>query len=255
MPRHIEAYLDGVPISSLGPFLIQAVHEDPPTVELTEGDRPGRSGTMLLSSKRQSLKVTIEIAIRELYDLQARSHYMERLSAWATGKVLQLSSRPDRRLNVVCTAPPSLGPVRDCTATVRVELTAYTIPFWEDETPTVWSVENSLTGSLLPIIPGSAETPVCLSVKPKSAALTAFSATVAGETIALSGLSVATSATLEFGRDAVDNLAVYSGSTPLLSKRTAESADDLFAGPGKTTFAYSANTAVDVTIYVRGRWR
>ena len=29
MPRHIEIYIDDVPLSSVGPFIVQEVHEDP----------------------------------------------------------------------------------------------------------------------------------------------------------------------------------------------------------------------------------
>ena len=46
MPRHVEAWIDGVALSSVGPFLIQQVYEDAPALEITEGERPGRSGQL-----------------------------------------------------------------------------------------------------------------------------------------------------------------------------------------------------------------
>lgn len=265
MPRHLDAILDGVPLSSVGPFLLQAAHEDAPTLELTEGERPGRPGTLLLSRKRQQLKVAIEVAVRELYDLTARSHYLEAMAAWANGvnayvtppagsHYLELTSRPDRRLLVACTADPTLGSVRDYTSVARAEFTAYTVPYWEDLTEYHWAMASGSTGSANLIIPGTAPAPLCLTVTPKSGTLTAFSVTAGGRTISLTNLSVSTSSVLSFDRDALDNISVFTGSSLLLSHRTAESDDDLFVGPGPVSLSYTANVSVDVVATVRGRW-
>ena len=65
MPRHIDAWMDGVGIASVGPILIRQVREDPPVMEIQTGERPGRYGQRVLSKKRQSLKVTLECNVRE----------------------------------------------------------------------------------------------------------------------------------------------------------------------------------------------
>ena len=56
MPRHVDAWMDGVALSTVGPILIRQVHEDPPVLEIQNGDRPGGYGQRVLSKKRQSLK-------------------------------------------------------------------------------------------------------------------------------------------------------------------------------------------------------
>lgn len=253
MPRHVDAWMDGVALSTIGPILIQQVHEDAPQLEIVNGERPGRYGERLLEIKRQSLKVTIEAAIRELYDLAARSRIQEQMAAWAQGCVLELSNHPGRRLLVSRTAEPTLGAVRDYTATLRMEFTAYAVPYWEDLTPTALTKTGS-SGSGTLLIPGTVETPVLLTVKPTGGTLTSFTATVAGQSIALSGLSVAQNGILTFERDIRDDLIILYGGASQLSKRSAASVDDFLARPGSAAVSFTANTACQVTFSVRGRW-
>lgn len=252
MPRHVEAWMDGVALSAVGPILIKQVYEDPPTLEIRTGDRPGGYGQRLLSRKRQSLKLAIECQVRELYDLAARARAAEALAQWAQGSVLELSNHPGRRLHVYCSGEPAIGEVRDYTASLRVELTADEIPYWEDSAPT--AVTASTTGSGTLYVPGTVPTPVCLTVKPTGGALTAFSVTVAGQTVALSSLSVAQDGVLSFGRDARDCLDIRYGGASQLSKRSAASADDLFTAPGSASYSFTASTACAVVFSCRGRW-
>ncbi len=262
MPRHIEIYIDDVPLSSVGPFIVQEVHEDPPAIELTEGERPGRSGLLLLSAKRQTLKVAAEIAIREVYDLAVRAAHRETLTAWAHGllngqnggRTLRVSNHPDRHLTVACTADPALGPVRDFTAVARAEFTAYQVPFWESNLPAGWTM-TGVSGSSSPIIPGTARTPVLLTVTPSGGTLTTFTATLNGDFVALTGLSVPAGSSLTFARDPLDNLLITAAGASVLSRRTQDSADDLIAAPGLNNLSFSANTACEVQARVYARWR
>ena len=253
MPRHIELYMDDVALSSVGPVLVQQVHEDAPTLELMEGDRLGRYGQRLLGRKRQSLKVSVELAIRELFDLTVRARVMESIAAWAQGSKLEMSNRPHRCLMVACTGEPALTDVRDYTARIRIEWTAYTVPFWQDRGYTVCSMAEGQSGSSTLWIPGSVESPVSLSVT-ASAALTSFSVTVGGHTVAISGLSVPAGGVLEFGRDALDNLMISLSSVSQLSHRSAASDDDLMAPPGYVPISYTADAACTVTFKSRGRY-
>lgn len=253
MPRHVDAWMDGVALSSLGPILISNVYEDAPEFDIMTGERPGRDGQRLLRIERLSLSVAIECVIRERFDLAARSRIVEEMARWSRGSVLELSNHPERRLNVYCISAPSLGTVRDYTSVVRMEFEADTVPFWEDVTPNVLTISGSSASGIL-AVPGTALAPVCLTVTPTGGTLTAFSVTAGGQTVSLSGLSVATSGSLVFERSARDDLAIRSGSASLLSKRSVLSADDLLAGPGRIAVSYTANTACDVRLSVRGRW-
>lgn len=252
MARHIEAWMDGVALSTVGPVLIRQVYEDPATMEIQTGDRPGRYGQRKLSAKRQSLTVAIECQIRELYNLAARSRVVEEIARWAHGSVLELSNHPGRRLHVYLSAEPALGEVRDYTSAVRIEFTADEIPYWEDATPekTVLSGDDE-EGTLA--IHGTVPTPVSLVAAP-TGTLTAFSVTAGGSTVSLTGISVASSATLIFERDPMDNLMIRSGSTVLLSKRSATSADDLLADPGSVEISFESDVSCEVTFTAKGRW-
>lgn len=253
MPRHIEAYIDGVPLSSVGPVIIQQVYEDAPTLELTEGERPGRYGSRLLTKKRQSLKVTLEIAIRELFDLNTRARTMEAVAAWAKGSVLVLSSKPDKMLEVTCTAEPTLGAVRDYTATARIEFTAYNVPYWQDTDWTSTAVSGTSATATLEI-PGTVAAPVSIDVTPVSGTLTSLSVTAGGATISLTGLTATSAHVLTFERDVRDDLIIIYNGASQLSHRSAASADDLMSEPGSASISLTANTSVTATFKTRGRW-
>ena len=253
MPRDVDAWMDGVALSTLGAILIQQVHEDPAQLEIITGERPGRYGERLISTRRQSLRVAIEAAIQERFDLAARSSIQEQLAAWAHGSILELSNHPGRRLLVSCSAEPALGEVRDYTTNLRMEFTAHAVPFWEDSQPSSIVVSGS-SGSGTLLIPGTEHAPVCLSVKPTGAALTSFTATVAGQQIALAGLNVAKNGVLSFARDSRDDLIILYNGASQLSKRSAASADDFLPSPGNAAVSFTANTACTVTFSARGRW-
>lgn len=250
MARHVEAWMDGVALSSLGPFLIQGVQEDAPELEQFLAASPGRDGQWLSAQRRRSLTVTLRVAIRELYDLPRRAYAAEQLAAWAQGHALQLSNRPERRLLVRCTGIPALGDVRNYTEELRVVWTAWAPPYWESQTPDRVNLTGA-SGTLT--VPGTVETPVCLTVTPESA-LTSLSVTVGGKTITLAELAVPADTALVFDRDECDRLRITSGGVSLLSKRTAASADDLIAAPGRVAISYTANTTCAVNAEARGRW-
>ena len=256
MPRHIEAWIDGVALSSVGPFLIQQVYEDAPALEITEGERPGRSGQLLITRKRQTLQVAIELVIAERFDLMLRTHHLEVLAQWAQGHILELSNHPGRRLAVACTGEPTLNEARNYASKIRIEFTAYEVPYWEDTSVTSVTLSGDDEEDDL-LIPGTVLAPVSLTVtvsSASSAALTDFSVTVGDRTIVLDELEIAAAGTVTFERDARDNLMIRSGTTSLLSKRTAESDDDLLAGPGVTAVSFTSDVACSVVYSVRGRW-
>lgn len=262
MPRHIEILLDSIPLSAVGPYLVQQVHEDAPTLELTTGDRPGRSGQLLVARHRSELKVSVELQIRERFDLARRAYYVERLAAWANGLLavspsprhrLELSNHAGRRLNVVCSADPAPMEARNPASLIRVEFTAHEIPFWEDQTPT-WLALSGASGSGQITVPGTVDTPVSLIVTPTGGALTDCSVTAGGTSVALSGLNIPAETGLNLEQDIRDDLAITSGGASLLSCRSAASDDQLLVSPGTASVSFTANTACNVAFYLRGRW-
>lgn len=253
MPRHIDAWMDGVALSSIGSFLIKQVSENAPTVSVMSSDRPGRYGQIITSRKRQSLKVVLEVVILELHDLARRARLTEQLAAWAGGSVLELSNHRDRRLHVVCTGVPTVGNARDYNTAIRIEWTAFAVPYWENMTANTATISGRTgTGTLW--IDGTEQTPVDMMVTVEDGTLTNFLVTAAGQRIELKNLNVQKGSELTFSRDDRDDLLIRSGSEGLLSHRTAESADDLMTTPGSAYVEFTANTACRVTFSARGRW-
>lgn len=253
MGRNMEAWMDGEALSAQGPFTLQQVREDTPTVDVDSEVRPGRSGQRMIRRRRTELSVALTVMIHEVHDMQARVRHAEQLARWAQGQVLELSSRPERRLRVCCTGEPALGDARNYAEEMRVELTAYEVPYWEDKYPSALNLSGSAASGRL-YVPGTVETPVCAAISPTGGTLTSLTLEAGRRRIELTGLSVASGQELRFERDAYDVLAIRCGGVSQLSHRSAESDDDLFTAPGSASVRVTANVACRATLTARGRW-
>ena len=259
MARHMDAWMDGVKLADVGAILIQQVDESPAEMEITYGTRPIRPGSDVLQNKRKSLKVTLTCAIREIKDLKVRTHILQRMAAWASGSILELSNHPDQQLRVRCKAFPALGSVRDYTSEIKIELEAAEFPYWEDTVPMEWTASSSASGSKSIIIPGTAQSPITFRFTPSGAmsnGTLTVTATGGGITkqIVLSGLNVSSGAVLELGPDSMDRFLIHAGTSNYLSCRSMASADDLVLPAGIATVSWVSSVAGAVGIHVRGRW-
>lgn len=255
MARHVDAWMDGVRLADLGAILIQDVNEPTADQEITYGNRPGRAGRDVLVNKRRLLRVSIEIAIRELFDLKKRTAILQAVAGWANGSILELSNHPGQRLHVRQKAAPALGKVRDYTTVMDIDFEASVIPFWEELLPVTIS-RSGATGSGQMQIPGTVDqVPIEFTFTP-SGTLTALTVSVASggvtQQIQLTGLSV--TGAVVFGRDADDRLTIMRGSTSLMRYRTQESADDLLIPCGNATVSFIANVSGTGVFSARGRW-
>lgn len=249
--------MDGVQLSAIGPIIIQQVQEPAADMEITYGTRPGRGGQDVLTSRRKALKVTIETAIRELFDLGRRAKVLQAMAGWAKGSVLELSNHPGQQLHVKCRSFPALGAVRDYTQGIQIELEADEIPYWEEKVP-VQGSGSGTSGSVSLFIPGTAdEIPVDASFTPESG-LTALTVTAAcggvTKSIALSGMGVASGTAVRFTHDAGGRLEITAGTTSLLRYRSAASSDDLTIPAGTATLTWSGNAYGPMRFSARGRW-
>lgn len=262
--RHIDATMDGVALPS--GIIIREVHEDAPTMEILNGEKPGRAGQLVLGRKRQSLKVTLECLITEIHDLKTRAQKAQALAQWANGSVLTLSNHYQQRLNGYLSAVPTLGDVRDYNSPLRVEFTADVVPYWENTAQ--YSRTSSLQSGFSSFtVPGTAPTPVRLEITPSSGTMTEYSFqvaptqadldTVMAQKITLANMSIGPSQTIYIDRDERDNLSIKVNNASGMSLRTAESADDLIVYPktsGSTYIKWSSNTGHVTNLYCRGRW-
>lgn len=257
MSRHITAVMDGTQLDTLGPILIQQVNEPPAEMEITYGTRPGRSGRDVLTRRRRSLRVTIDAAIKELYDLSKRKDVLQAIAGWADGSVLELSNHPGQQLHVICRNYPALMNVREYTQEISIELEANENPFWEEKIPAT-AAGSGASGSTQLYIPGTAgEIPVNASFTP-SGTLTTLTVTAAcggvTRSITLSGMSLASGTAVQLTHAAWDRLEIVRGSTGLLQYRSPASSDDLLIPSGKATLSWSANVSGSMQFSARGRW-
>lgn len=255
MGRRMNAWINGVSLVDAVPSaIISNVYEDDPENDLVTGERPGYPGQRVISRKRTRLTVKIEVVLRIVHDLAARATALQAINAWAQDGILELSNRPNQRLQMIVAKRPSLNTDRNYTQAMTVELAAIAIPYWE-ASETNKATATGTTGSVTLTPSGTVDRlPLCFTVKP-GASLTSFSATVHGQTISLSGLSVAANTLLKLYYDADGLQWITSNGTSVISKRSAASADDLWVYPNQdNTIAYTASTSSEVTFEARGLW-
>lgn len=255
MSRRIEAVLDNVQLRDIGPVLISQVREPPAEMEITYGARPGRSGQDVLSCRRRLLRVSIDVQIKELFDLALRTSAQQAIAGWARGSILELSNHPGQQLHVKCRNYPVLGDVRDYTSELTIDLEADEIPFWEEKVPVNGSGSGA-SGTIQMFIPGTAEEIPVDTVFTPSGTLTTLTVTAEcggiSKSITLNGISI--SGAVQLTHDARGRLEITSGNISLLPYRTADSADDLLIPAGAATITWSANVSGSMQLTARGRW-
>lgn len=251
--RDQRVWLNGVEFGSAHPkLLLQHITEAPPEVEVKTTARAGAPGqyvTGLVPSRRQ---ITVEFAVREALDFAARAEAVSAAAAWAWGGGwLELSSRPGLRIRVEPTELPGPNRLREWTQTLRMVLTAHSWPLWEEVNPSSASGTGTSLTLQLPV-GGTFETRLEAEITPQSGTLTSAEITADGQTMTLSGLSVAAGTALKIFYDERHLLHIEAGSAGLLGKRTG---DDLALTPGtRHAVGVTVNTACAVTVRARGCW-
>lgn len=257
--RRENVWLNEVSLRSLDARIINVkLIEQDATQNVTYGQRAGRDGRLILGRQRTSKPIRVEFAIRELYDLAARTAILDNVNAWAQrGGVLKSSTRPEQQAGVILTKFASAADIRDYTGTYTLEFEAAGVPYWEGRTAQTAQLTGSNPGGHI-LVQGTAETVLGAAIRPTGGALTAMTITVTGggqsAAITLAGMSVSAGTAIMITHDERGTLAITADGQSLLSFRTAASDDDLFALPGLNAVNITADAAVSATITVRGRW-
>lgn len=253
--RYIVA-LGGVELSELAPeIIVTDIVHNAPVRELKSSDIAGRNGKMVYRTVTSSAGVTVYFEIHT-QDVRRRAMIMEDVQRWAMpGGVLTTGDRPDRMIRVVCESLPAVGSALRWTGSCSVGFTAYTVPFWEDETPLRVTISGNGSKSLF--VPGFAA-PAGVEAKVKntgSGAITSIRMTAGNTFMELTGLSLAPGHTLTLAHDVRGLLTARIGETSVLANRTAASSDDLELEPGTTAaLSVSTNGTAGTTFEVRGRY-
>ena len=263
--KRLNAWINGAALRDADArVIVVAITEDNYEIESEFAGyltRPGRAVTK--RPIRRSLTVRIEIAIREVHDLTARAAVLETVNAWAQDGYLQISSRPGRRLNVICTRRAAGGNLKSYTNTFVLEFQTTGIPYWESDEAS--AMTPGIAGEVT--VPGTAQTVAELEITPEDDIdnLVITASGNGGESYYQMTFDVAAEAdsTIHIYHDAYGYLRatkIYGRQvTNILNKRTADSDDDLFIVPGQGhVFAHASYEETDVdcavTAKIRGRW-
>ena len=244
-----DCALDGVPLREVSDAIcITDISEQEPEEELTVIPWTVRMGSSRVRRKRNSLTVVISFVITA-QDVPKRKAVCQAAQAWArSGASLTINDRPGQRLSVVCEELPRLLSAQNWQHVIQMQFTAYALPYWEDTDATAVTTSNSATM----FVPGNAENTLAnvRVVNNGSSAVTAVTVTAGGSKMTFSGISLPVGAALEIGHTEDGLLYARIGETSVLSKRTADSSDDLLVPCGEN-FPVSVSTG-SATFRARG---
>jgi hypothetical protein len=251
--RPVNASINGVSLRDLdGRILVRTVSEQTPQATLTYGDNPGRHGQRLLSRVRETRRVTVTFAVRELRDLSARAAVVDAVNAWAQDGYLETSYRPGKRLRVLVAARAAVQDPRNYNEEFSIQLDAPD-PFWEDRDAQPLALSGTSGSGKLHNL-GSAPARPVITVIPTGSTLNTLTLTVNGESMRFTGLAVPATTALVMDYDAEGYLRIRAGSANKYGCRTADSADELTAAAGASAVSFTANVSCNVKLEVRAKW-
>ena len=252
--RPVNAILNNVSLRDLDArILVRTVSEPTPQEALTYSDSPGQDGQRLLERTRDTRRITVTFAVRELFDLAARSAIVDLVNGWARDGYLETSYRPGKRIRVTAAGWASIQDPRNYNEEFSIQFDAAAVPFWEDAVPQRLTLSGeSGTGSIVNLGNKAAEPEI--TVTPTGGALDALTLTLGDDTFAFADLDVAQGTALRLYHDERGYLRILAGNVSRLGCRSEASPDELRAQPGSNAFSYAADTACSVVVEVHGRW-
>ena len=252
--RHtLEAYMNGVALTSLGGIQITNISHTPAQVEVISTPLALAHGESVLQINKKQAMVGIEFIMPGISPSQ-RQEKLLAVIEWTKQGPLTVSDRPWQQLNCICTSPPHFTSAITRLERLTALFTAYEIPYWEDTLPSMLPLSGlNGTGSLF--VPGTAnETYAEIKAAPASGTLNELTLTVGEDTIAFAdlGATAADPLTITYNKN-IQKIMV--GNNSALDKRTAESADNLRVMLGvPNTVSFEADVLTTVQFSARGLW-
>lgn len=214
-----------------------------------------REGEIVTERIKARARVNVSFELH-VYDIAERQAVYQQVVAWCkNGGVLEINDRPGMRLIAVCEDYPTIDSVRDWTNPLSLTFASRSFPYWEDSEETVATLSgaNARGAIVVPGAIGNAFATVTVTALNNISQLTV---SIGGNTIQLTGLSVARNSIVVFGYDDDGFLYIKNGNTSLLNKRTGASDDDLFAVCGQSNpISVIASAPVTARFSVRGCWQ
>lgn len=219
--------------------------------------RMGGSGQRVTTRHFETLDVVVTLAIDlPKRELSARREAWEAVCAWAlAGGWLEVNYLQDRRMWVDLVILPGGGDLWKWTEDFQITFRAYAVPFWQDAEPQSVGVRGVSSWSGAIGNPGHYESVADATFRNTSGqAMTSFSITVGGNTLSLSGFSLASGADLIISHGTDGLLRITAGGVSIYDKRSADSADDLYVAPGTAAISMTAGRAGTLTVSIYGRY-
>lgn len=222
----------------------------------TSAAKTAYAGRRRDSARRDALKITVAFTLYEFTDIWARDAALDSVNAWARDGYLEISTRPGKRLFVICTGRAAPKNPRDHTETFQLHFEAADEPFWEDSAPVSFSLSGTAASARVSV-PGTREcAPADVTITPTGGeTLNTLTLTLGGAQMAFTGLNVASGQTLTLSHDEQTGfLKITAGSASKYACRTGSSDDELTCDPGWQAAGFTANTACAVSFSLRGRY-
>ena len=252
-----RAALNGVQLDELyGRIVIRGIELGATEESVDTVSMLGGAGQRILRTHAETMTVTVKWAMDvPKDDLITRRRIYEDVCKWARQKGwLMVNYMPERRL-YVDTVKFSGAELFNWTDEYEITFTAYSVPFWQDIVPESISKASVSSASFNMMIPGQYKTVADAEFTNTSgSSIATFSITVDGNTIALTGLTLANNKKLSIYHEDNGILRIKADGTSVYDKRSAASADDLYAEPGTAAVSMTAGGAGTLKVSVRGRY-
>ena len=252
-----RAALNGIQLDELyGRIVIRGIELGAPEESIDAASLLGGAGQRILRRHADALNVVVRWAMDEPgKDLINRRRIYEYVCKWARQKGwLTVNFMPDRRLYVDA-VKFSGAELFNWTDDYEITFTANSVPFWQDTYPVAVSKANVSSASFSMMIPGQYRTVAEAEFTNTSgSAVSTFSVTVGGSTIALTDLSLGHGKQLRIYHEDNGILRITADGTSVYDKRSAASADDLYAEPGTAAVSMTAGGAGTLKVSCRGRY-
>lgn len=217
--------------------------------------RPYYGQTFLGQNAHDLMTVTVTFMIKER-DRAARMGVIQKINGWATKGYFTTNIHPDQRLYVVCTKLPE-AKTFSWHEEMTVVFTAYGEACWEDVAQTTYTVASSTAAASTTFRPGGTRTCFLEAeiTNVSNSTLTTVTLTANGESISLTGLSIAKNAKVELRYTDGDHFMVITGNgASIMNKRSG--VDDLLLYPNTANSVSCATNVNCKTIFkARGLYR
>lgn len=249
MITRYEAYMDGVPLSSIAPeIIVKDISEKEAKTAENSYILASGNGSRVLRSARESLSVAVKFEIHA-YNIERRQDILEQVQVWGKGRYLSVNTRPGKRLSVSMDAVPVIASALKWTQDITITFVSRETPFWEDEKETRLVLSGLNANGVFRPSGTVDKVPLEFTVTNNgSAAMTSFSASAGGKTMYFTNLGVqpGESFSLEYV-DGIQRLPV--------GNRAPASPDDLFVECCKDNeVSYISSQNVEVVFRARGRF-